>query len=117
MEGRMRVSVVATGIDMEAARLAPPTAVPTTPSNVRPLRPVEVPRPSMATRSSGLATAVAMAPAREEPAPAIAATPATPPAVAAQAGLGKIGPEDRLAPPRSEEDLLEIPAFLRRQAN
>jgi len=50
------------------------------------------------------------------PAPAPAATAPQAAAIPA-AGLGKLSPEDRLAPPRTEEDLLEIPAFLRRQAN
>jgi cell division protein FtsZ len=66
---------------------------------------------------------VAPAPA---PAPAAAATPAaapTPaPAPAAQAApvqqrLGGLDPADRLMTSRAEDDLLDIPAFLRRQAN
>ena len=31
--------------------------------------------------------------------------------------MPQVDPEDRLAPPRPDEDLLDIPAFLRRQAN
>jgi cell division protein FtsZ len=252
MEGRMRVSVVATGIDADTARQPHPVAATATAAigtNVRPLRPVE-PRPALSMRTSvavAAAAPVAAAavpamvptPVREEPPPVVAAaapvaavaptaiaepapaqapTP-VPPAVAepmaaapmpeprssqlaarreerpvqptlsagervagpdpfraaemanassrpaatpaaeprrgnlfrqmtqsilarsgktatptpsvpaaappaapapaaqpAQAGLGKVSPEDRLAP-RGEEDLLEIPAFLRRQAN
>jgi cell division protein FtsZ len=54
------------------------------------------------------------------PAPA-AAAPVAPAAVApapapAQPRLGGLDPTDRLAP-KAEDDLLEIPAFLRRQAN
>ena len=47
------------------------------------------------------------------PAPAPAATPA--PAPTAQAKLGPLDPAER--PGSKEEDLLDIPAFLRRQAN
>jgi cell division protein FtsZ len=49
---------------------------------------------------------------REEPAPAVRVTPAAP----AQPRLGALDPADRLSPSK-EEDLLDIPAFLRRQAN
>jgi cell division protein FtsZ len=43
-----------------------------------------------------------------------AAAPAAPPA---QQRLGALDPAERLSPPRSEDDVLDIPAFLRRQAN
>jgi cell division protein FtsZ len=47
----------------------------------------------------------------------VAAAPAAPAAPAAsQPRLGGLDPADRLQP-KSEDDLLEIPAFLRRQAN
>src|SRR5262249_38152829 len=81
MEGRMRVSGVASGIDAETVRMAPPTMAPTAiGSNVRPLRPVETPRPAVSLRTS-MATAVAPAPApmpiREETiAPVAVAAPA-----------------------------------------
>jgi cell division protein FtsZ len=54
-------------------------------------------------------------PAAVAPAPAPAPQPAPQPAVA-QPRLGGLDPSDRLQP-KSEDDLLEIPAFLRRQAN
>ncbi len=56
----------------------------------------------------------ATAPATAAPAPAPAPTPA--PQAAAQPRLGGLDPTDRIQP-KSEDDLLEIPAFLRRQAN
>jgi cell division protein FtsZ len=59
--------------------------------------------------ASALAAPVA-APAAPAPAP-VAAAPAP-----AQPRLGGLDPTDRLAP-KAEDDLLEIPAFLRRQAN
>jgi cell division protein FtsZ len=49
---------------------------------------------------------------RDEPAQAHRVTPAAP----AQPRLGALDPADRLGPTK-EEDLLDIPAFLRRQAN
>ena len=56
----------------------------------------------------------AAAPVTATPAPAPAPTPA--PQAAAQPRLGGLDPTDRIQP-KSEDDLLEIPAFLRRQAN
>jgi cell division protein FtsZ len=53
------------------------------------------------------------APAASAPAP-VAAVPVAP--APAQPRLGGLDPTDRLAP-KAEDDLLEIPAFLRRQAN
>jgi cell division protein FtsZ len=49
---------------------------------------------------------------RDEP-PAPRVSPAGPP----QSRLAPVDPADRLAAPTREEDLLDIPAFLRRQAN
>jgi cell division protein FtsZ len=49
------------------------------------------------------------------PAPAAAPAPTPAPAPAAQAKLGPLDPAER--PGAKEEDLLDIPAFLRRQAN
>jgi cell division protein FtsZ len=48
------------------------------------------------------------------PSPAAVSAPAAQPA---QPRLGSLDPADRITPPRTEDDLLEIPAFLRRQAN
>jgi cell division protein FtsZ len=39
------------------------------------------------------------------------------PQAAAQPRLSGLDPKDRLSASRAEEDLLDIPAFLRRQAN
>jgi cell division protein FtsZ len=62
-------------------------------------------------------------PLRSEP-PALKSTPAAAipaanpaPATAKAPLLGGLDPADRPAPPRAEDDLLDIPAFLRRQAN
>jgi cell division protein FtsZ len=53
---------------------------------------------------------------REEPEPPARVTPAAPvPPVPAQPKLGPLDPSER--PGAKEEDLLDIPAFLRRQAN
>jgi cell division protein FtsZ len=43
--------------------------------------------------------------------------PAQPAAPTAQPRLGGLDPVDRLATPAQQDDLLDIPAFLRRQAN
>ena len=50
------------------------------------------------------------------PAPAAESAPIVQP-IAQQPGLTGIGTQDRLPTPQGEEDLLDIPAFLRRQAN
>ena len=177
LEGKMRVSVVATGIDAEqlaqtrpAIRLvadaAPPKPAPAVPAAVAidagPVpaqaeaietaavkgdvfiapRPVEAPqRPAMLAQPGPAPdpyAAAAMengarmphkpakslgqslfervtgvtrrAPAEAEPAPRV--TPTLP----AQPRLGPLDPGDRLSPSK-DEDLLDIPAFLRRQAN
>jgi cell division protein FtsZ len=53
--------------------------------------------------------------------PPITAGPVAPPQPAApqpqQQRLGPLDPADRVTVSKGEEDLLEIPAFLRRQAN
>jgi len=49
-------------------------------------------------------------------APPITVQPAAP-AAPVQPRLGALDPADRLPASKAEEDLLEIPAFLRRQAN
>ena len=63
------------------------------------------------TRAAKIARAVKMEPASP--------APATPPEQAkpTQTRLGGVHPGERLAQSQSEEDLLDIPAFLRRQAN
>jgi cell division protein FtsZ len=75
----------------------------------------EAPRaqPTLVAPQGGIMPA-AVAPA---PAPAPVQPPlATPAPQAVQPRLGGLDPSDRLAP-KAEDDLLEIPAFLRRQAN
>jgi cell division protein FtsZ len=52
--------------------------------------------------------------AKPEPPPR-ASAPSTPPPV--QPRLAGLDPADRITPRKSEEDMLDIPAFLRRQAN
>jgi cell division protein FtsZ len=103
MEGRMRVSVVATGIEAEMARQNPPanaTSTMATGTNVRPLRPIE-PRPQIAMRSSVAAAvaAVAVAPPREEPVTGPIATVVVPPvAVAAPAAVAEVAQPSMVAP-------------------
>jgi cell division protein FtsZ len=78
------------------------------------LRASPAPRPSAPAPS---AQAPAAAPAPAQPtyaAQPAAASHAAPPV---QPRLSGLDPKDRLATSRAEEDLLDIPAFLRRQAN
>jgi cell division protein FtsZ len=49
--------------------------------------------------------------------PTVPAAPTAPTPAAAQPRLGGLDPADRVAGQKSEDDLLDIPAFLRRQAN
>ena len=51
------------------------------------------------------------------PQPAAPAIPAARPAATRSPALGGLEPTDRPAQARTEDDLLDIPAFLRRQAN
>jgi cell division protein FtsZ len=67
--------------------------------------------PSLFERVTGVARNRAAAPAERPKAPAATA------ASAQQQRLGALDPSDRLVGSKSEEDLLDIPAFLRRQAN
>ena len=73
----------------------------------RPAAPASQPAPSQAPAPA----ASYAAPAAPPPA---ATAPAAPPV---QPRLSGLDPKDRLATSRAEEDLLDIPAFLRRQAN
>ncbi len=84
------------------------------------------PAPQPATRDAAPAPAPAPAPeapkAEAEEAPRV--TQLRPPTATAEPGketpqgqLGGLDPSERIAPPREEEDVLDIPAFLRRQAN
>jgi len=72
--------------------------------------------PNLFARVTGGAAAWARntTPEKKEAAPAARPT-AAPPAV--QARLSGLDPQDSLASTKTEEDLLDIPAFLRRQAN
>jgi cell division protein FtsZ len=57
-------------------------------------------------------------PAAEAPAQPASAAPAQKPATpAAQPRLGALNPTDRVRPSQNEDEMLDIPAFLRRQAN
>jgi cell division protein FtsZ len=69
--------------------------------------------PSLFERVTGVGRLRAAAP--ERAAPERAARPAAP--AAQQPRLGALDPGDRLVGSKNEEDLLDIPAFLRRQAN
>jgi len=82
------------------------------------------PQPAPAAAAPAAAPTPAPAPAAVAPAPAPAVAPAPvaiQPAPAAaspvQHRLGGLDPSDRLTTSRAEDDLLDIPAFLRRQAN
>jgi len=93
-----------------------------------PVHEPEAARPSTVQRAAP-PPAAPPAPAAPPPAPPQAAAPAQPLAqppagravparpTAEQARLEGVDPQDRLPSSRSEEDLLDIPAFLRRQAN
>jgi cell division protein FtsZ len=69
------------------------------------------------------AAAAPAAPARTEPrAPAMPAAPSRPaaqpaPRTSADPSSTRVAPSDRLTTSKAEEEMLEIPAFLRRQAN
>jgi cell division protein FtsZ len=76
-------------------------------SNVTPQLRAATPRPPAA------APAPQPAPASHGPVP----SPAAQPPAAAQPRLSGLDPKDRLSASRAEEELLDIPAFLRRQAN
>lgn len=56
-------------------------------------------------------------PPRPAPARIVVPEPAKPASVESQPRLSGVDPQDRLPSSQSEEDLLDIPAFLRRQAN
>jgi len=89
---------------------------PTAPAPVRKAR-----TPSLFERVTGVArnrgvTVEPVAPAVSAPAAPVVAAPAQP-SLPAQPRLGPLDPADRVAVSKTEEDLLEIPAFLRRQAN
>ena len=56
-------------------------------------------------------------PPMPKPAAAVMSPPARPVATDSQPRLSGVDPQDRLPSSQSEEDLLDIPAFLRRQAN
>jgi cell division protein FtsZ len=82
--------------------------------------PAAAPRPAPAAAAPAPTPAPAVAAATPAPAPAPAPTAAAQPAAAgspAQHRLGGLDPSDRLTTSRAEDDLLDIPAFLRRQAN
>ena len=83
----------------------------------RPITSPEEPpqRPRFIDRLTGFKKSVSSQPAASRPAeapynPAPAATPPSQP-------TARVSPSDRPSAPRSDEDLLDIPAFLRRQAN
>ena len=56
-------------------------------------------------------------PMAQPPKPAMRSTSGGQVAAVAEPTLGGLDPEERLQPSQAEEDLLDIPAFLRRQAN
>jgi cell division protein FtsZ len=73
-----------------------------------------------AAAAAAAATAAAAPAPTPVSAPAPAPIPAAPPRAAVppvQPRLGALDPSDRLPPAAKEDDLLDIPAFLRRQAN
>ena len=70
--------------------------------------------PSLFERVTGTGRA---AKATVEPVADIGAPDAVETAMDNQSGMGGLDPTDRISGSQSEEDLLDIPAFLRRQAN
>ena len=103
----------------EAPKMAAPAVE--TPKAEAPAMP-----PPAATPAATPATAPAHAPKAEVPPPvppmpkpaaAVTPQPAKPAATDSQPRLSGVDPQDRLPSSQSEEDLLDIPAFLRRQAN
>ena len=118
MEPQTRPPVVSTPV------VAPePFAAAAMANGARPLAPPvrKARTPSLFERVTGVArhrqaSVEPSAPAVATPTAPAAAAPAqpTPPA---QPRLGPLDPADRVSVSKTEEDLLEIPAFLRRQAN
>ncbi len=115
-----------------SAPVAPPVAPPQPAVAQAPAQPAVARAPSLFQRMTGVATrreaaaaAVAVQPQPEPapqpvapPAPPVeAARPAEPKMRSRQPTLGGLDPTDRLNSARAEEDMLDIPAFLRRQAN
>ena len=92
------------------------------PTAARPAPTPEAPKP-VAEAAPAPSPAVAETPAEPEavkapePAKPVAATPAAPAPAPAQQSLADIKPAAPRESARAEEDMLEIPAFLRRQAN
>ncbi|GIL39788.1 cell division protein FtsZ [Roseiterribacter gracilis] len=91
--------------------------------NAKPVPPVAPKRSSLFKTALGIGKpAPAPTVSRAEPtlpsmpAPAVAPAPASPPAIPAQSRLS-IDPQVRVKPAQESDDLLDIPAFLRRQAN
>jgi cell division protein FtsZ len=73
-----------------------------------------------ATSQTGAAHAAApplAATATIAPGPAMLQSPPVVEPGPSQPRLGPLNPADRIVPPRVDDDLLDIPAFLRRQAN
>jgi len=92
------------------APLFPPAPPPPAPPVVE--KPVAKPKSRMPSLFERVTNAGRLMKREEAPGPRVApAAPAAPPR------LGAADPADRITPARSDEDLLDIPAFLRRQAN
>ena len=79
--------------------------------------PAPTPAPTPAPAPAPKAEAPPPVPPMPKPAAAVAPQPAKPAATDSQPRLSGVDPQDRLPSSQSEEDLLDIPAFLRRQAN
>ena len=73
-------------------------------------------RPSLFSLATGGGRRAAKEAAKEAAAAEVPVE-AKPQAESHQPELGAMNPADRLTPSQTEEDLLDIPAFLRRQAN
>ncbi len=98
----------------EAPRPAAPTPQPAAAQPV-PAQPAGPPEPAPAEAPAQAAPALPAAPT--QPAASQPPRPAQPSPPAMQPRLAGLDPQDRLGALRAEEDLLDIPAFLRRQAN
>jgi len=104
-----------TGTGRARSAEAPAAAPAPTPALApAPMARAAAPAPAPAPVAAPVQAPTQVAPA---PAPVAAAPQPTPAAAPVQQRLGGLDPSDRLTASRAEDDLLDIPAFLRRQAN
>ena len=86
------------------------------PKATKPTQPAAAPAAEKPSLFARVTRHIAAAP-KPAAAPAPRVTAPTPPAAPQQPRLGALDPGERIAQSQTEDDLLDIPAFLRRQAN